>query len=77
MAWPTTNDPKTEFATLRFTVSEMADVDLWADANGMKRSAFIRDCVARCIAADKKKAKRQQASTSKPGGRVDEGAHDE
>lgn len=62
MAWPTTSDPKTEFATLRFTASEAADLDNAAQAKGQNRSEFIRDCVHRCIQADLKKARRNGGS---------------
>lgn len=59
MAWPTTSDPKTEFATLRFTVGEAADLDAAVQTSGLaNRSAYIRDCVRRVMAADAKKAAR-------------------
>lgn len=58
MAWPTTKDPKTQFATLRFTVSEMSDVDREAKRKRMTRSAYLRDCVHRCITEDAAKVAR-------------------
>lgn len=58
MSWPTTNDPKTEFATLRMTVSEARDLDTAAQTAGMSRSAFVRECVRRVLTADAKKAAR-------------------
>lgn len=68
MAWPTTNDPRTEFVTLRLTVNEAADLDLYADARGLSRSAAVRDAVSRVITAEQKRAKRQKGvSTSAPG----------
>jgi Arc/MetJ-type ribon-helix-helix transcriptional regulator len=68
MAWPTTNDPRTEFVTLRLTVGEMGDVDA-AVASGphKNRSAFVRSCVERCLAADARRAKRNQPSEATPG----------
>lgn len=67
MAWPTTSDPKTEFATLRFTASEAHELDTAAAAVGQNRSQFIRDCVARCIAADKRRAAKRRAAGQKGG----------
>lgn len=68
MAWPTTNDPRTEFVTLRLTKGEMADVDATVQAGNYKnRSDYVRRCVERCMTADAKKAKRQAVSTSAPG----------
>ncbi len=58
MAWPTTNDPKTEFATLRFTASEAASLDAAASLAGMTRSAFIRDAVRRVLTADARRKAR-------------------
>lgn len=72
MAWPTTNDPRTEFVTLRLTVSEAADLDLYADARGLSRSAAVRNAVSRVIAAEAKRAKRTRKAGTRPGGRVDE-----
>lgn len=59
MAWPTTNDPKTEFATLRMTPAEAADLDQWADGN---RSAFVRLAVAEKI---EREARRKRKSKDK------------
>lgn len=67
MAWPTTTDPRTEFVTLRLTVSEAADLDLYAGTRGMNRSKAVRDAVNRVIAAEKKRAKRAKRVTV-PGG---------
>ena len=58
MAWPTTSDPKTEFATIRFTLGESAEVDSEAAKAGMNRSQYIRECVHRCIVADRRKNKK-------------------
>lgn len=58
MTWPTTSDPKTEFATLRMTKGEANDLDTYAARAGMKRSVFVRDCVRRCIAAERRKEAR-------------------
>lgn len=72
MAWPTTTDPRTEFVTLRLTVSEAADLDLYADARGMSRSAAVRNAVSRVIAAEQKRAQRANRKQSRPSGRLDE-----
>ena len=53
MAWPTTSDPKTEFATLRMTPAEAADLDAFAGGN---RSAFVRLAVAEKIEREQRKA---------------------
>lgn len=63
MSWPTTNDPRTEFVTLRLTVSEMADLDLYASSRGLSRSGAVRDAVSRVIAAEKRREKKQKART--------------
>lgn len=68
MAWPTTNDPRTEFITLRLTVSEAAELDRYASLRGFRsRSAAVRDATARVIAAEARKARRaQQAQKTEP-----------
>ena len=59
MSWPTTNDPRTEFVTLRFTKSEAADIDwLIGQTNAKNRSVAVRDSVGRVVAAERKRAKR-------------------
>lgn len=42
MAWPTTDDPRTQFVTLRLTSQEFAQLDTWALAQGLSRSAAVR-----------------------------------
>lgn len=58
MAWPTTNNPRTEFVTLRLTADEAADLDVFANARGQSRSAAVRDAVARVIEAEQRRARR-------------------
>ncbi len=77
MAWPKTDDPKTEFVTVRMTVGESADLDAYAIARWMSRSAAARDAIDRVIAAGKLRAKKTAKAGEKPCGRIDEGAHDE
>lgn len=60
MAWPTTNNPRTEFVTLRLTADEAAELDAYASARGESRSVAVREAVARVIAADQRKARRAQ-----------------
>lgn len=62
MGWPTTDDPKTELVTLRLTVGQAADLDLHAQANGQNRSAYVRACVDRVIAHEKRVARRSRAT---------------
>lgn len=59
MAWPTTDDPRTEFVTVRFTASEAADL-LWLQGrlNAKNRSAALRQCADRVIAHEKRAEKR-------------------
>lgn len=61
MAWPTTTDPKSEFVTVRFTVAEHADI-MWlvGATNAKDRSAAVRSCVDRVVAAEKRRARRQK-----------------
>lgn len=73
MAWPTTKDPRTEFVTLRLTVSEAAELDLYADSRGLSRSAAVRDATARVIAAEQKRAKKVRSKA----GTMSEGQHDD
>lgn len=56
MAWPTTNDPRTEFVTVRFTAAEAADLAWFTGrSNSKNRSAAVRQCVDRVIAAERKR----------------------
>lgn len=65
MGWPTTNDPRTEFVTVRFTVSEAADIDwLQGQTNAKNRSVAVRDCVDRVVAAEKRRARKQKTERS-------------
>lgn len=68
MSWPTTNDPRTEFVTLRLTVSEAADLDNYAATRGLSRSAAVRESVGRVIAAEKRRMARTRVrrGTHKP-----------
>lgn len=58
MAWPTSSNPKVTFVTCRFPADEAGDLETAASAAGMSKSAYLRDCVRRVIAADRKKAAR-------------------
>lgn len=60
MAWPTTNNPRTEFVTLRLTASEAAELDVFAQTLGTSRSGAVRDAVSRVIRAEARKAKRTE-----------------
>lgn len=69
MAWPTTNNPRTEFITLRLTADEAADVDwLQGVTSGKNRSDTVRKALDRVVAAEKKRAaKQKKASAPGPG----------
>lgn len=65
MAWPTTNDPRTEFVTVRFTVDEHNDL-LWLQGrmNAKDRSASVRNCVDRVVAAERRREAREKNERS-------------
>lgn len=63
MSWPTTNDPRTEFVTLRLTVSEAAELDSYAQKRGLSRSAAVREAVGRVIAAERRRAAKARGET--------------
>lgn len=59
MSWPTTDDPRTEFVTVRLTKSEAADVDwLKSRVNAPSRSAAVRDSLDKMIAVERRRAAR-------------------
>ena len=59
MAWPTTNDPRTEFVTLRLTVSESADLDRLVQQTGASsRSEAVRTALDEKISRTTKQQKR-------------------
>lgn len=61
MAWPTTDDPRTEFVTIRLTVDEAADVDwLKGRVNAKSRSAAVRGALDRVISAEKRAEKKSR-----------------
>lgn len=70
MAWPTTNDPRTKFVTVRFTEDEAADIDwLIGHVNAKDRSAAVRQCVDRVIAAEKRRANKAKKTEHAAGER--------
>lgn len=72
MSWPTTDDPRTEFVTLRFTVGEAADLDWLKNQTGAKsRSEAVRNACDRVVAAEKKRAKRTKKAAAPGPGMVD------
>jgi hypothetical protein len=64
MSWPTTNDPRTEFVTVRFTKAEHADL-LWLQGvlNTKDRSATLRNCADRVVAAERRRARKAAAKS--------------
>jgi len=63
MAWPTTDDPRTKFVTVRFTEDESDDIDwLIQQTNAKDRSAAVRQCVDRVVAAERKRAARARGT---------------
>lgn len=61
MAWPTTDEPRENFTTVRWTDDEYADVEWLKSITGVKdRSAAIRNAVARVVAAERRRAAKQK-----------------
>lgn len=58
MGWPTTQTPRTEFVTVRFTEDEAAALDTLATSQGTNRSTAVREAVNRVLAAENRKARR-------------------
>lgn len=67
MAWPTTNDPRTEIVTLRLTASEADDLDALALASACTRSTAVRDAVALAVAQHKQAQPKAPAKKGKKG----------
>lgn len=63
MAWPTTDEPRTKFVTVRFTENEHDDL-LWllGVMNAKDRSAAVRNCVDRVVAAERRRAKKSKTA---------------
>lgn len=57
MAWPTTDDPRTVFVTVRFTQTEADDMDTYLDGS---RSDAVRDAVSRAVAIEKRRRGRKK-----------------
>jgi hypothetical protein len=56
MGWPTTDDPRNKFVTVRLTENENDELEAHARAEGHKdRSAATRDALFRVIRADKRR----------------------
>lgn len=63
MAWPTTDEPRENFVTVRFTDAEAADIAwLMGVSNTKSRSAVVRQCVDRVVAAERKRARKAKKS---------------
>jgi hypothetical protein len=64
MSWPTTDNPRTEFVTVRFTADEAADIDWLVGRVGAKsRSAAVRGAVDRVVAAEKRAERKERRHT--------------
>lgn len=64
MSWPTTDDPRTEFVTVRFTTAEAADIDWLKGVTSAKsRSAAVRSAVDRVVSNERKRANKQKGHT--------------
>lgn len=77
MAWPTTNEPRTNFVTVRFTDAEAADIAwLMGVVNAKDRSSAVRQCVDRVVAAERKRAAKQRKTHAEPARALDEGVEE-
>lgn len=65
MAWPTTDEPRTNFVTVRLTDAEHDDL-LWLQGrmNVRDRSAAVRNCIDRVVAAERRAEKRAKTQRS-------------
>lgn len=52
MGWPTTDEPRDNFLTLRLTDAEQAEVDAYANRRGEKRTPAAREALLEHIRAD-------------------------
>jgi hypothetical protein len=55
MAWPTTDDPRTVFVTIRLTADEASDLDVLVAATESSRSSVVRGAVDHRIATARKR----------------------
>lgn len=56
MAWPTTDNPRTEFISVRLTADEATALEMYASANAISRSEALRDAVRLLTGGASKKA---------------------
>jgi hypothetical protein len=65
MAWPTTDEPRTNFVTIRLTDAEHADL-LWLKGvmNARDKSAAVRQSLDRVVAAEKRRARKAKGERS-------------
>lgn len=65
MAWPTTDEPRTNFVTIRLTDAEHADL-LWLQGvmNVKDRSAAVRNSLDRVVAAERRREKKARGERS-------------
>lgn len=65
MAWPTTDEPRTNFVTIRLTDAEHADL-LWLQGvmNVKDRSAAVRNSLDRVVAAERRREKKAKGERS-------------
>lgn len=60
MAWPTSNDPRVKFATMRMTETEDDDVDWASRRRNVSRSEFLREAVSNEVARERRAAAKEQ-----------------
>lgn len=53
MAWPTTDNPRERFVTLRLSAQEFADLEVYAKRFGMSRSSAVRSALIAAIGPTK------------------------
>lgn len=53
MAWPTTDNPRERFVTLRLSAQEFADLEVYAKRFGMSRSSAVRSALIAALGPTK------------------------
>ncbi len=53
MAWPTTDNPRERFVTLRLSAQEFVDLEVYAKRFGMSRSSAVRSALIAAIGPTK------------------------
>ena len=58
MGWPTTQEPRDNFLTLRLTDAEQAEVDAYVQRRGENRSAAVRNLLLGAVRKEMRAGKK-------------------